>query len=153
MATLHLAQGLPFAVVNSVSVLLHKNLGITNTDIAFYTAWLYLPRVIQPLWSPVVDILRTRRWWIWATQLLLGAGFASVALTLPTEMFFNASLAVFYLVAFSSATHAIAAEGFCLLPLTEKEQAFFLGIRSTFFRIIKDLWRGTSGDSRGVDPE
>ncbi|NOS69582.1 MAG: MFS transporter [Verrucomicrobia bacterium] len=140
--TLYLAQGLPFAVVNSVSVLLYKSLGISNTDIAFYTAWLYLPWVIKPLWSPVVDILRTRRWWIWATQLLLGAGFASVALTLPTEMFFKASLAVFYLVAFSSATHDIAADGYYLLALTEKQQTFFVGIRSTFFRISMIFGQG-----------
>jgi PAT family beta-lactamase induction signal transducer AmpG len=82
-----------------------------------------------------VDILRTRRWWIWLTQLLMGAAFAAVALTLPLPGFFQASLAVFYLVAFSSATHDIAADGFYMLALTEKQQAFFVGIRSTFFRI------------------
>jgi MFS transporter, PAT family, beta-lactamase induction signal transducer AmpG len=133
--TLYLAQGLPFAVVNTVSVIMYKSLGISNADIAFYTAWLYLPWVIKPLWSPVVDILRTRRWWIWSMQLLLGAGFAVVGLTLPLPIFFKASLAVFYLVAFSSATHDIAADGYYLLATTEKEQAFFVGIRSTFFRI------------------
>ncbi len=133
--TLYLAQGLPFAVVNFVSVILYKGLGISNADIAFYTAWLYLPWVIKPLWSPVVDILHTRRWWIWVTQLLMGAAFAGVALTLPLPVFFQASLAVFYLVAFSSATHDIAADGFYMLALNEKQQAFFVGVRSTFFRI------------------
>ena len=133
--TLYLAQGLPFAVVNSVSVIMYKSLGVSNADIAFYTAWLYLPWVIKPLWSPVVDILRTRRWWIWAMQLLLGAGFAAVGLTLPLSGFFQASLVIFYLIAFSSATHDIAADGYYLLALSEKEQAFFVGIRSTFFRI------------------
>lgn len=133
--TLYLAQGLPFAVVNFVSVIMYKSLGISNADIAFYTAWLYLPWVIKPLWSPVVDILRTRRWWIWTMQLLLGAGFAAVGLSIPLPMFFKATLVFFYLVAFSSATHDIAADGFYMLALAEKQQAFFVGIRSTFFRI------------------
>ena len=133
--TLYLAQGLPFAVVNTMSVIMYKSLGVSNTDIAFYTAWLYLPWVIKPLWCPVVDILKTRRQWIWATQLLLGAGFAAVGLSLPLAMFFKATLVFFYLVAFSSATHDIAADGFYMLALNEKQQAFFVGIRSTFFRI------------------
>lgn len=140
--TLYLAQGLPFAVVNSVSVIMYKSLGVSNADIAFYTAWLYLPWVIKPLWSPVVDILRTRRWWIWAMQLLLGAGFAAVGLTLPLAMFFKATLVLFYLVAFSSATHDIAADGYYLAALNEKQQAFFVGIRSTFFRISMIFGQG-----------
>ncbi len=140
--SLYLAQGLPFAVVNSVSVIMYKSLGVSNADIAFYTAWLYLPWVIKPLWSPVVDILRTRRWWIWTMQLLMGAGFAAVGLTLPLPIFFKASLALFYLVAFSSATHDIAADGYYLLATTEREQAFFVGIRSTFFRISMIFGQG-----------
>ncbi len=133
--TLYLAQGLPFAVVNFISVILYKSLGVSNTDIAFYTAWLYLPWVIKPLWSPVVDILRTRRWWIWICQLLMGAAFAAVGLTLPLPVYFQATLVVFYLIAFASATHDIAADGFYLLALNEKQQAFFVGVRSTFFRL------------------
>ena len=140
--TLYLIQGLPFAVVNTVSVIMYKSLGVSNADIAFYTAWLYLPWVIKPLWSPVVDILRTRRWWIWIMQLLMGAGFAAVGLTLPLPMFFKASLVIFYLVAFCSATHDIAADGYYLLATTEKEQAFFVGIRSTFFRISMIFGQG-----------
>ncbi len=140
--TLYLIQGLPFAVVNSVSVIVYKSLGVSNADIAFYTAWLYLPWVIKPLWSPVVDILRTRRWWIWTMQLLMGAGFAGVALTLPLGAFFQASLVLFYLVAFASATHDIAADGYYLLATTEKEQAFYVGIRSTFFRVANIFGQG-----------
>ena len=140
--SLYLAQGLPFAVVNTVSVIMYKSLGVSNADIAFYTAWLYLPWVVKPLWSPVVDILRTRRWWIWGMQLALGAGFAAVGLSLPLPIFFKASLALFYLVAFSSATHDIAADGYYLLATTEKEQAFFVGIRSTFFRISMIFGQG-----------
>jgi len=140
--SLYLIQGLPFAVVNSVSVIVYKSLGVSNADIAFYTAWLYLPWVIKPLWSPVVDILRTRRWWIWTMQLLMGAGFAGVGLTLPLDIFFQASLVLFYLVAFASATHDIAADGYYLLATTEKEQAFYVGIRSTFFRVANIFGQG-----------
>ena len=140
--TLYLAQGLPFAVVNTMSVIMYKSLGVSNTDIAFYTSWLYLPWVIKPLWSPVVDILKTRRLWIWATQLLLGASFAAVGLSIPLPIFFKATLVFFYLVAFSSATHDIAADGFYMLALNEKQQAFFVGIRSTFFRISIIIGQG-----------
>jgi len=133
--TLYTAEGLPYVLVMTVSVVMYKGLGISNTDIALYTSWLYLPWVIKPLWSPVVDILRTRRWWIWVTQLLIGGGLAGVALTIPAPNFFQYTLAFFWLLAFSSATHDIAADGFYLLATTEKEQSFFVGIRSTFYRI------------------
>jgi PAT family beta-lactamase induction signal transducer AmpG len=133
--TLYLAEGLPYAVVMFVSVIMYKGMGISNTDIALYTSWLYLAWVIKPLWSPVVDILKTRRLWIWVMQLLIGAGLAGVALTIPTTHFFQYTLAFLWLLAFSSATHDIAADGFYMLATTEKEQAFFVGIRSTFYRI------------------
>jgi PAT family beta-lactamase induction signal transducer AmpG len=133
--TLYLAEGLPYVVVMTVSVIMYKGMGISNTDIAFYTGWLYLAWVIKPLWSPVVDILKTRRLWIWVMQLLIGAGLAGVALTIPTTHFFQYTLAFLWLLAFSSATHDIAADGFYMLATTENEQAFFVGIRSTFYRV------------------
>jgi MFS transporter, PAT family, beta-lactamase induction signal transducer AmpG len=133
--SLYTAEGLPYVLVMTVSVVMYKGLGISNTDLALYTSWLYLPWVIKPLWSPVVDILRTRRWWIWTMQLLIGGGLAGVALTIPAPDFFQYSLACFWLLAFSSATHDIAADGFYLLATTEQEQSFFVGIRSTFYRI------------------
>jgi len=133
--TLYLAEGLPYVVVMTVSVIMYKGMGISNTDIALYTSWLYLPWVIKPLWSPVVDILKTRRLWIWVMQLLIGGGLAGVALTIPTSNFFQYTLAFLWLLAFSSATHDIAADGFYMLATTEREQAFFVGIRSTFYRI------------------
>src|SRR6476660_5588051 len=133
--SLYLAEGLPYAVVMFVSVIMYKGMGISNTDIALYTSWLYLAWVIKPLWSPIVDILKTRRLWIWVMQLLIGAGLAGVALTIPTSHFFQYTLAFLWLLAFSSATHDIAADGFYMLATTEKEQAFFVGIRSTFYRI------------------
>jgi PAT family beta-lactamase induction signal transducer AmpG len=130
-----MAEGLPNVVVASVSVVLYKNLGVSNAAIAFYTGWLYLPWVIKPLWSPLVDLVRTRRQWIWAIQLLLGAGLAGVALTIPAPHFFQLTLAFFWLLSFSSATHDIAADGFYMLAMTEREQAFFVGIRSMFYRV------------------
>src|SRR5207245_2190788 len=133
--SLYLAEGLPYVVVMTVSVIMYKGLGISNTDIALYTSWLYLPWVLKPLWSPVVDILKTRRLWVWVMQLIVGAGLAGVALTIPTSHFFQYTLAFLWLLAFSSATHDIAADGFYMLALTEKQQSFFVGIRSTFYRI------------------
>src|SRR3954464_9008042 len=133
--TLYLAEGLPYVIVMTVSVIMYKGMGLSNTDIALYTSWLYLPWVVKPLWSPVVDILKTRRLWIWVMQLLIGAGLAGVALTIPASHFFQYTLAFLWLLAFSSATHDIAADGFYMLATTEKEQAFFVGIRSTFYRI------------------
>ena len=133
--TLYLAEGLPYALAMSVTVVLYKNLGLSNALITFYTGWLYLPWVLKPLWSPLVDLLKTRRQWIWAMQLLIGSTLAGVALTIPTSHFFQMTLAFFWLLAFSSATHDIAADGFYLLANTEKEQAFFSGVRNTCYRL------------------
>ena len=128
--TLYFGQGLPYVVVMTLSVILYKNLGVSNTEIALYTSWLYLPWVVKPLWSPVVDLLGTKRAWVVALQFLVGAALALVALTLPVDRFFQLSLAVFWLMAFASATHDIAADGFYLLALAEKDQAAFVGVRS-----------------------
>lgn len=133
--TLYFAQGIPYVVAMTVSVIMYKRLGISNTDIALYTSWLYLPWVIKPFWSPFVDLLKTKRWWIVTMQLLIGAGLAGVALLIPVPFFFKATLAVFWLIAFSSATHDIAADGFYMLALDSGQQSFFVGIRSTFYRI------------------
>src|SRR6267154_1130121 len=87
--TLYLAEGLPYAVVIMVAGIMYKGMGISNSDITLYTGWLYLPWVIKPLWSPVVDILKTRRQWIWVMQLLIGAGLAGLAFAIPTSNFFQ----------------------------------------------------------------
>ena len=140
--SLYLAQGLPYVIVMTVSVIMYKRLGVSNEDIAFYTSWLYLPWVIKPLWSPLVDALRTKRCWIVAMQLVIGAALAGVALTIPGPEFFRYSLAVFWLLAFSSATHDIAADGFYILALDDNQQATFVGIRSTFYRIAMITGQG-----------
>ena len=140
--TLYLAEGVPYVAVMTIAVIMYDRMGISHTDIAFYTAWLYLPWVIKPLWSPFVDILRTRRWWIVVMQFLLGAAMAGVAFTLPAPFFFRATLAFFWLMAFSSATHDIAADGFYMLALSTHEQSFFVGIRSTFYRIAMIAGQG-----------
>lgn len=133
--TLYFAEGVPYVVVMTLSTVLYKNLGLSNADIAFYTSWLYLPWVIKPLWSPVVDLFRTKRFWIWSLQFAIGVAFALVALTLPAPKFFQLSLAVFWLMAFSSATHDIAADGFYLLAISTGDQAAFVGVRTTFYRL------------------
>ena len=133
--TLYFGQGIPYVAVMTLSVILYKNMGVSNTDIALYTSWLYLPFVIKPLWSPFVDMFRRKRWWIVWMELLIGAAFALVALTLPMENFFRVTLAIFWLLAFSAATHDIASDGFYMLGLQTHEQAAYVGIRSTFFRL------------------
>lgn len=140
--TLYFAQGLPYVAVMTISVIMYKRLGISNAELAFYTGWLNLPWVIKPLWSPFIDLIKTKRWWITAMQLLIGAGLAGIAFTIPTDYFFQLTLAVFWLLAFSSATHDIAADGFYMLGLSSHEQALFVGIRSTFYRIATIAGQG-----------
>lgn len=140
--TLYFAEGLPYVAVMTISVIMYKRLGLSNTEIALYTSWLYLPWVIKPLWSPFVDILKTKRWWIISMQLLIGAGLAGIAFTLPTPLWLQASLAFFWLMAFSSATHDIAADGFYMLALDDSQQSFFVGIRSTFYRFASITGQG-----------
>ncbi len=140
--SLYYAEGLPYAVVMLISVIFYKRMGISNTDIALYTSWLYLPWVIKPLWSPVVDILKTKRWWIIITQLIIGAGLGGVALSIPLPNFFKMTLGFLWLLAFSSATHDIAADGFYMLGLNKHQQAWFVGIRSTFYRFAMITGQG-----------
>lgn len=140
--TLYFAQGIPYVIVMTVSVIMYKRFGISNTDIALYTSWLYLPWVIKPFWSPIVDLFKTRRWWIVSMQLLIGAGFAGVALLIPMPFYFQATLAVFWLMAFSSATYDVAADGFYMLALDEGKQSFFVGIRSLFYRFAMIAGQG-----------
>ena len=140
--SLYFAEGLPYVAVMTVSLVLYKQLGLSNADITFYTSWLYLPWVIKPLWSPFIDIIRTKRWWIVSMQLLIGAAFGGVAFTIPTSFWLQGTLCFFWLMAFSSATHDIAADGFYMLGLNEHDQAWFVGIRSTFYRLATIIGQG-----------
>lgn len=150
--TLYFAEGLPYVVAMTIAVIMYKNLGMSNTDIAVHTSWLYLPWVIKPFWSPFVDILKTKRWWVIAMQALLALSFAAMAFTLynAVELDFSGrltwlgrlTLCVLWVVAFSSATHDIAADGYYMLALDEHEQSLFVGIRSTFYRIASITGQG-----------
>ncbi len=140
--TLYFGQGIPYVAVMTLAVVMYKNLGVGNTEIALWTSWLYLPWVIKPLWSPLVDLLGRKRVWIVGLQFVLGAAFASVALALHAPQWFQLTLAVFWLMAFASATHDIAADGFYLLALPERTQAAFVGVRSTFYRLAMIAGQG-----------
>ena len=140
--TLYFAQGLPYVAVMTISVIMYKRLGISNTDIALYTGWLYLPWVIKPFWSPFVDIIKSKRWWTVSMQWILAFTFAGVAFTIPVPFFFQLTLAVFWIMGFTSATHDIAADGFYMHALTEHEQSLYVGIRSTFYRVATVAGQG-----------
>lgn len=133
--SLYFAEGLPYILVTALSVVMYKRLGLDNTQIALYTSWLYLPWVIKPFWSPIVDLKSTKRRWFLILQLVLAISILGVALSLRLNAWLSFSLFFFWLAAFSSATHDIAADGFYMIGLKEKQQSFFIGVRSTFYRI------------------
>ena len=152
--TLYFAEGLPYFLVNNISVIMFKNMGMSNGDLALYTSLLYLPWVIKPLWSPFVDVLKTKRWWIVTMQILMAAAFFLLALTLPRPSAqqiaggnigvspFIVTLVIFYITALASATHDIAADGFYMIALDNHAQSVFVGIRSTFYRIASVFGQG-----------
>ncbi|WP_411031560.1 MFS transporter [Spongiimicrobium sp. 3-5] len=132
---LYFTQGLPYVMVVTVSVIMYKKLGVSNADIGLYTSWLYLPWVIKPLWSPLLDLKSTKRNWFLSMQLLIAIAFLGVGLSLPTNIFFVTSLACFWMAAFASATNDIAADGYYMIGLTQEKQSFFVGVRSTFYKL------------------
>lgn len=140
--TLYIAEGLPYFAVNTLTVLMYVNLGVSLSEMAFFTGWLYLPWVIKPFWSPFVDIIRTKRWWILAMQAALALSMAAVAFFLTTSLFFATTLVCFWLMAFFSATHDIAADGYYMLELSPHQQAAYVGVRSTFYRIASVIGQG-----------
>ena len=145
--TLYFAEGIPYFIVNVVSVTMFKRLGMGNADLAMYTSLLYLPWVIKPLWSPLVDVVRTKRWWIVSMQALMTVCFTAIALGLPSRTgepvsAFSICLIFFYLTAMLSATHDIAADGYYMLALDEHQQSLFVGIRSTFYRVASVFGQG-----------
>ncbi len=133
--TLYFASGLPYHAITNISDYIYKDMGVENSDITLFTSILLLPWTLKPIWSPVVEMLHTRRWWIIATQATMAVCFVMIALLMPTKYFLFGTLAIFMLAAFVSATHDIACDGFYMLGLSEEKQSFFSGIRNTFYRI------------------
>ena len=140
--SLYFAQGLPYALVVTVSVIMYKRLGFSNSDLGLYTSLLYIPWVIKPLWSPFVDLKSTKRNWFLGMQLLASVALLAIGLSLPTNIFFVASLACFWMVAFASATNDIATDGYYMIGLTEEKQSFFVGMRSVFYKLASVTGQG-----------
>lgn len=152
--TLYFAEGIPYFIVNNISVLMLAKMGVPNGQMALFTSLLYLPWMIKPFWSPFVDIIRTKRWWILAMQLLMSLAFIALTLCMPRPSaaeiaagatpisLFTVTLLLFAITAFASATHDIAADGFYMLALSTKNQAAFVGIRSTFYRLSSIFGQG-----------
>ena len=133
--TLYFAEGLPNVIVTVLSVVMYMQLGLTDAEVGLYTGWLALPWVIKPLWSPFIDLLKTKRWWVLTMQALIGAALAGIAFSLPTTFWFQATMCFFFLIAFCSATHDISADGFYMIELDEHNQTKFVGLRNTFYRL------------------
>lgn len=138
--TLYFAEGLPYFIVNSISVIMFTRMGMPKGEMAMYTSLLYLPWVIKPLWSPFIDIIRTKRWWVMSMQIVMSVAFALLAFSLPYTL--AITLCVFWITAFASATHDIAADGYYMLALDPGDQAAFVGIRSTFYRLSSIFGQG-----------
>jgi PAT family beta-lactamase induction signal transducer AmpG len=140
--SLYFTQGLPYILVVTVSVIMYKQLGVGNAEIGLYTSWLYLPWVLKPIWSPWVDLKGTkRRWFLWM-QLLIAMAFLGVGLSVPANGFLILTLAFFWMAAFASATNDIASDGYYMIALSEKKQSFFVGLRSTFYRLAMITGQG-----------
>lgn len=140
--TLYFMEGLPFTIIVIVSTILYKNLNVSNSDITFYTGFLYIPWLIKPLWSWLIDIYKTKRFWIYSMEILIGIAFIAVALSLFTHNFFVYSLCFLWICAFFSSSHDIAADGFYLINLNDAEQAYFVGQQNLFYQIAKFLGSG-----------
>ena len=140
--TLYIAEGLPYFAVNTLTVLMYVNMGISLTDMAFFTGWLYLPWVIKPFWSPFIDIFKTKRGWTITMEAIICVAMAAVGFLLPFSFFFSSTLVFFWIMAFASATHDIAADGYYMLELSDHDQAAFVGVRSTFYRIASVIGQG-----------
>lgn len=133
--TLYMAEGAPYFAVNTLAMLFLSEMGLSNADVALYTSWMYLPWVIKPFWSPILDLFGSKKMWVVVMQFIVAIALAGVAFTAPLDFWLNASLAFFWLCAFASATHDIAADGLYILALDTNQQSFFVGIRNTFYRI------------------
>lgn len=133
--TLYMAEGAPYFAVNNLAMLFLSEMGLSNAEVALYTSWMYLPWVIKPFWSPILDLFGSKKMWVVVMQFIVAIALGGVAFSAPFDFWLNASLAFFWLCAFASATHDIAADGLYILALDTNQQSFFVGIRNTFYRI------------------
>ncbi|OOG76847.1 MFS transporter [Algoriphagus sp. A40] len=133
--SLYLTESVPYVIIITVSVVMYKKLGVSNADIGLYTSFLYLPWVIKPIWSPILELFGNKKKWFLSMQLVLSLVFLGVGLTTGTDQFFTVTLAFFWMGAFASATNDIASDGLYLLALKPDQQSFFVGMRSTFYRV------------------
>ena len=140
--TLYFAEGIPYVVVMVVSGIMYKSFGLKNAQNTLLTGLIGWVWVFKCIWSPFVDLFKTKSWWILTTQLFLGAGLGGIALLIPAPFYLQATIAIFILLAFGSATHDIAADGLYMLELDHSQQSFFVGIRSTFWRFANILGQG-----------
>jgi len=140
--TLYFAEGLPYFIVNTISIIILKDLGMGNGPLALLTSLIGLPWMIKPLWSPFVDIFRSKRWWIVTMQVLMAVSVAVLAATLPAASPFTWTLILFVITGFASASHDISADGYYMIALDEKRQSAFVGIRNTFYRIAMVFGQG-----------
>ncbi|MGB2867385.1 MAG: MFS transporter [Bacteroidota bacterium] len=140
--TLYTAEGLPFVVVNVVSALMYKSMGLSDGEIAFFTTLVAWPWMLKPLWGPVLEMFKTKKYFVVATQFVGGVCFGLLALTLQLPDFFQWSLVLFALIAFNFATHDIAADGVYINVLTDKEQAQYVGWQGAFYNVGKILSQG-----------
>ncbi|MGM9780876.1 MAG: MFS transporter [Candidatus Cryptobacteroides sp.] len=139
--SLYFVEGLPYFIVNTISVVMFKDMGMDNGTLALITSLIGLPWMIKPLWSPFVDIFRSKRWWIVSMQLLMALTVALIGLSAGLSTF-TLSLILFTIAAFASATHDIAADGFYMIALDPRRQSAFVGIRNTFYRIAMVFGQG-----------
>lgn len=139
--SLYFVKGLPYVVLMTVSLVLYKQLGLSNAETAFYTSWFYLPWVLKPLWMPYVSRMATHRWWILLTEILMGASLGGVAFTLPTPFCIQTSLALFWVTAFSCAFHNLSADNLFLYKLGPRH-SFLYWTRTVFYRLATFVAQG-----------
>ena len=156
--TLYFAEGIPYFLVNTISVIMFADMGMPNGQMSLYTSLLYLPWVIKPFWSPFVDLIRNKHWWIISMQVVMSLAMLALPFLLPqgpgeafaSSPLFFVTLGLFWVTAFASATHDIAADGFYMLALDSNKQAEFVGIRSTFYRLSSIFGQGVLVALAGV---
>lgn len=135
--TAYFAMGMPFVIVNMVAVLMYKDLGIDETTITFWTGLILLPWSLKPFWSPVMELYKTKKFYVVLTQMLSGVCFGLIALGLHLPSFFAITVALFAVVAFSGATHDIALDGLYMHELDKDTQARYIGWQGAFYNLAK----------------